>query len=63
MVEFIMAPKLETTQMLIHCIFIQWKWITATGNVGESYKHNAEQKKQDTIEYKETVSIYVKYIS
>lgn len=52
MVEFIMAPKLETTQMLIHCIFTQWKWITVTGNVGESYKHHVEQKKQDTIEYR-----------
>lgn len=30
------------------------------GNVGESYKHNAEEKIQDTIEYKETVSIFFK---
>lgn len=52
-----MTCTLETTQMLIHCIFIQLKWITVTGNVGESYKHNAEQKKQDTTEYKGTVSI------
>ena len=59
-VSFIMAFWLEITQMPINCIFIQWKWTTGTGNVDESYKCNVEKKYLDMIEYKETVSIFVK---